>query len=70
MTRNGRLIFCDNEHGSGEVCFPDIYGMDSHQLCQLFINCQTTNQLRKAAKKEGWGRVEGADFCPGCMESL
>jgi hypothetical protein len=69
MVRNGRLIFCDNEHGSGHVCYPDIYDMDAHALCQLFINSQPASALRKAAKKEGWGRVNGGDYCAGCMES-
>jgi hypothetical protein len=26
--------------------------------------------LRKAAKAVGWGRVNGGDYCPGCMESM
>ncbi len=70
MIRSARLIFCDNEHGSGDVTFPDIYGETSHETCQHFISPATAKILRKAAKQEGWGVINGADYCPGCMESM
>lgn len=69
MTRKCILIFCDNEHGSGDVCFPNVDAMSNHEIKQMFLHDNSAAQLRQLAKKEGWGRVNGADYCPGCMES-
>ena len=69
MTRKCILLFCDNEHGNGDVTFPDIAVMDSFNIQQEFIGERTLGQLRKEAKKAGWGRVNGGDYCPACMES-
>lgn len=69
MINKCSLLFCDNEHGMGDVCFPDIGGMDNFNIKQVFIKGNTTQSLRAEAKKAGWGRVNGGDYCPGCMES-
>jgi hypothetical protein len=69
MINNARIMFCDNEHGTGDVCFPDIDKMDSFDIKQVLIKGNTTKELRKEAKKEGWGCVNGGDYCPACMES-
>ncbi len=71
MIRKCALLFCDNEHGTGDVCFPDVKAMSGHEIDQTFITGSTTLRgLRKAAKQAGWGRVNGGDYCPGCMESM
>jgi hypothetical protein len=44
--------------------------MTSDQLCQALIQSRPLAVLRKDAKAEGWGRVNGGDYCPGCMESM
>jgi hypothetical protein len=36
----------------------------------LFIDGSDLKSLRKAAQQAGWGRVNGGDYCPGCMESM
>jgi hypothetical protein len=38
-------------------------------LAAEYIAPQTTAQLRKSAKKAGWGRIAGVDYCPLCMEN-
>jgi hypothetical protein len=69
MIRKCQLLFCDNDHGTGDVTFPDLDALDAYGTKQLFIDGSDVKSLRKAAKQEGWGRVNGADYCPGCMES-
>jgi hypothetical protein len=44
--------------------------LDGHDLQQEFIKSNTCRSLRKAAKQQGWGRVNGGDYCPGCMASM
>jgi hypothetical protein len=68
MIRTAKVIFCDNEHGVGDLTFPDLDELDAHQLKQYFIEARNGG-LRKEAKKAGWTRVNGADLCPGCSES-
>ena len=67
MIRTARLIFCDNEHGTGDVTFPSL-DQDFVQTRQQLVDGLTVGQLRKLAKKEGWGRIDGGDYCPACME--
>lgn len=70
MTKKATLLFCDNEHGSGDVTFPDVKALDGFDIQQHFIAEASIGALRKAAKQAGWGRVNGGDYCPGCMESM
>ena len=63
------ILFCDNEHGTGDVTFPDLDSLDSFETKQSVIKGATTRELRAEAKKAGWGRVNGGDYCPQCMES-
>ncbi len=70
MIRKCQLIFCDNEHGTGDVTFPDVKSLDGHDIQQAFIQGNTTRSVRQAAKAAGWGRVNGGDYCPNCMESM
>ena len=69
MIRAAKLIFCDNEHGTGDVTFPDL-DRQVHELQAEYVAPQTVGKLRKSAKKAGWGRVNGSDYCPNCMESM
>lgn len=69
MVNKYMILFCDNEHGTGDVCFPDVDTMDGFSIKQLFIKGTTIGLLRKEAKKAGWGRVNGGDYCPICMEN-
>lgn len=69
MHRKCGVIFCENEHGTGDVTFPDLETMGTHELMQRFINAPTERQTRLEAKAAGWRRVNGADYCPQCMES-
>lgn len=70
MIRNCKIIFCENEHGTGDVCFPDVTALDGREIQQEFIQGNTVRTLRQAAKQNGWGRVNGGDYCPACMDSM
>jgi len=69
MIRKLNILFCENEHGTGDVTFPDLNGSDA---AQKFVegDGMKVSDLRREAKKAGWGRVNDGDFCPGCMESM
>jgi len=69
VIRKIQFLFCDNEHGTGDVCFPDVSGTED-SVMRTIVNGNTARSLRAAAKKEGWGRVGGGDYCPACMESI
>lgn len=66
MIRKLHFIFCDNEHGTGDVCLPD---PDDGSLKQKIVEGNTVRALRVEAKQKGWGRVNGGDYCPDCMET-
>jgi len=71
MIQKCQILFCDNEHGvGGNVSFPDVKALDGYDLEQEFIKQTTIRSLRQAAKQAGWGRVNGGDYCPGCMASM
>jgi len=64
MIRPMRVLFCDNDHGCGDVIFPDVQSLAPADI----INAPTSAHLRKAARADGWRRVKGCDYCPGCSE--
>lgn len=70
MIRKLNLIFCDNDHGSGDVTFPDLYKLDGFEIGQEAIKELPLAEVRREAKKQGWGRVNGGDYCPSCMEGM
>jgi hypothetical protein len=70
MIRKALVIFCDNEHGTGDVCFPDLTLLEGFEIQQKLIDGNTVRSVRKAAKAAGWGRVNGVDYCPQCMVSM
>jgi hypothetical protein len=68
MIRGAKVIFCDNEHGFGDVTFPNLdRPVEEIQAC--YVAPVPIAQLRKSAKAAGWGRINGGDYCPQCMES-
>lgn len=69
MHRKCGVIFCANEHGLGDVTFPDLEAMSLHELVQRFVNSPTEAQTRREAKAAGWRRVNGEDYCPQCVEN-
>ena len=70
MILKAQLLFCDNEHGTGDVVFPDLTQLEGFEIQQYFIGGNDVRSVRRAAKAQGWGRVNGADYCPGCMASM
>jgi hypothetical protein len=65
VIRTAKVIFCDNEHGTGDVTFPETLEP------QGFIDGpMNTTALRIKAMEVGWGRVNGGDYCPSCMEGM
>jgi len=70
MIRKLQVIFCDNEHGTGDVCFPDIGTMNEDQVHQVFIAGNSLGEVRREARAAGWRRVNGGDYCPACFESM
>lgn len=64
------VLFCENEHGTGDVCWPDVTTLDGFDIQQMFIKGNTIGRVRREAKKAGWGRINGADYCPACMDSM
>lgn len=70
MIRQAKVIFCDSEHGTGDVCFPDLTNFDRAEIQQVLIDSLDVGALRRRAKAAGWGRFQGGDYCPGCMASL
>ena len=70
MIRKCQVVFCDNEHGTGDVCFPDLTGFDRSEIQQVLIDGADVRAVRRAAVAQGWGRVNGGDYCPACMESM
>lgn len=64
------LICCENEHGKGDVVFPDLTTLDGFEIAQAASKGMPPADVRREAKKLGWGRVHGGDYCPGCMESM
>ena len=63
MIRTIKVLFCDEDHGTGDRTFPDLMDIDT----RMFIDRQpTTRQLRKLAKAAGWRCEKGADYCETC----
>jgi hypothetical protein len=66
MIRIVRVLLCDEEHGTGDVIFPeDLQG--ELRDCQTYSPA-TAAEIRRDARKAGWRRKGGRDLCPGCAE--
>jgi hypothetical protein len=63
------VIFCGNEHGTGDVTYPDLEQMSTSQIVQRFVDSPPESLTRREAKAAGWRRVNGEDYCPMCVES-
>lgn len=61
MMRKALQLFCDNEHGTGDVTFPED-GMFDYE------KNHSAAAVRRAAKAAGWRRIMKADYCPSCVE--
>lgn len=70
MIRKAQIIFCDNEHGTGDVCFPDLTTLSGFEFQQALIEGNSVGEVRRAAKAAGWGKVNGGDYCPHCMKNM
>lgn len=57
MIRTAKKIYCDNEHGVGDVFFPE----DGDYISML-----TVAEIRRRAKAAGWLRTKRNDYCPQC----
>lgn len=68
MIRKATLIFCDNEHGMGDITFPEIN--DLVEDFQNFIEQRSAKQLRKDAKIAGWAILKKGDYCPACKADV
>jgi hypothetical protein len=67
MIRTIKVLFCEEDHGTGDRTFPDLMDLDS----RMFIDeAPTAGQLRKLAKAAGWTRSGGADYCETCSASV
>jgi glycine/D-amino acid oxidase-like deaminating enzyme len=66
VIRTLKVLFCDNEHGCGDVTFPDAHHIDPDTI--LNHTAATTKGLRRQARKAGWKRIQGADYCPVCVD--
>lgn len=66
MIRTIKVLFCDNEHGAGDVTFPDLrQDIDP----DYFVNrAPSIKVLREQAGAAGWRYYKGTDYCDGCAE--
>jgi hypothetical protein len=55
MIRRAMQLFCEEEHGFGDVAFPENPTFE-----------MTAVQLRRAARAAGWSRNQNADYCDIC----
>lgn len=65
MIRSIRVIFCDQEHGTGDVTFPNLRELTTQEFLD---NAPSVRTLRSEAKKAGWSHVAGHDYCDMCTE--
>jgi hypothetical protein len=70
VIRKTHIIFCDNEHGTGDVMFPDLTRLSGFEFAQEVIDGNDARSVRRAAKAKGWGHYRNGDYCPDCMESM
>jgi len=66
MIRSAKVLFCDNEHGAGDVTFPLLADLDERS----FVEPMNIRQLRAEAKKAGWKYKSKRDWCDACAEDI
>jgi hypothetical protein len=67
MIRTFKVLFCEEDHGTGDRMFPDTFDIDPRMIVE---GAMTTRQLRKMAKAAGWTYSQGADYCETCSASV
>lgn len=70
MILKANILVCDNEHGTGDVVFPDLTKLEGFELAQHCAKGWTGGEVRRQAKAEGWCRHNGVDYCPACADSI
>jgi hypothetical protein len=66
LIRTIKVLFCDNEHGAGDVTFPSLR---SDIDPDYFVNkAPSLKQLREQARAAGWRYYRGSDYCEQCAE--
>lgn len=66
MIRTLKVLFCDNEHGCGDITFPET--RDIADATIVNHGAATVKQLRREARAAGWKRKGEQDLCPMCVE--
>ena len=66
MIRTIKVLFCDNEHGNGDVTFPDLRHVEPTDIVNG--GSATTKHLRAETAKSGWRHYRGSDYCEMCAE--
>jgi hypothetical protein len=64
------ILICDEDHFLAQPVLPDFDTMTNDEIARLAVNPLNINDLRRAAKKAGWRRINGLDYCPGCAASM
>ena len=67
MIRTLKVLFCDEDHGTGDRMFPDLFDIDPRMFVEGSL---TPAKLRKLAKVAGWTRSGGADYCETCSAGV
>jgi len=63
MIRTAKVLYCEEEHGVGDITFPALGDVDPMRDVNAV-------ELRRRAKAAGWVRVHGADYCDGCAANI
>ena len=63
MIRTVKVLYCENEHGTGDVTFPALGELDPMQDV-------TAVTLRRNARAAGWIRTHNADYCDVCAPTV
>lgn len=63
MIRTARVVFCDNEHGIGDVSFPETPRVEMEGNA-------TAKSIWAEARKAGWKKIGGRHYCQSCVECM
>ena len=68
--RRAMALYCDEEHGIGDVVFPAADSANAYSSDAKFDPDLTAVKLRRLARAEGWRRFQNVDYCPSCVQSM
>jgi hypothetical protein len=68
VIRRAAVLFCDNEHGTGDVLFTGFSELPDLEEAAMYTAPISVVELRRRARKAGWSRSGNVDFCPICTE--